>query len=844
MNANPPHLLSLRKRAFLFSTIISILIVLISVSGYSNFKKLNSESSFNLLKRDALLVRLNLIRSELLDAYKELNNFLLEPENLNYQKSIVVSVKEASALSRKLIKDTLIEKYNKNLTAEELNAKLEALEKEVIALIKIRLNVNNQYPSLAVGAEVMQPERDKLNNSISIAMLEMSADNTQVENPKVYRTLIRVRHLWTHMLSNSRLYLANRVGSFNKNALPIQEKAIEVMYVELQSNLKNLKNLADAGKLGFETTDAVEDMLSSSKGWFVGFKKVKVIHHSNEWRQDAKIMKEKISPSIDVIIELLNELEGIITESSKDDVNLVGSLAESQNIALWIIAFIGVFFTVVMVIALDKLVFKPIEIISQALKLEAMGEKSDALTTVKTKETEELVNAFNEMSRQVHIRQSELEHHALHDSLTSLPNRTLLLDRIEHAIHIAKRESQELCLLILDLNDFKEVNDTLGHSAGDDLLVEVGIRISQSLRDVDTVARIGGDEFSILLPHTNKEQAIVTAQKILSSFNKTIKMKAIDVSISASIGIAIYPAHGQDVHTLLRHADIAMYVAKRNKLGFEFYKEEDDEHSITRLAMTRDFRDAMANDNLTLDFQPVFNMVNKDIIGVEALSRWNHPEYGFVSPEKFIFIAEQTGLINELTYSVLDKAISHGVKWHKQGNKLFVAVNLSVYSFKDSGFIKEVNSILRKYAFPKDYLKLEITESAMMENPQQAIEVLTELHDMGIKLSIDDFGTGYSSMTYLKRLPVDELKIDKSFIFGLDKDKSNDAIVRSTIDLAHNLGLTVVAEGIESETIFGLLLDFKCDLAQGFHMSRPISTEQLEELLNSNISSQILTASI
>jgi len=555
-------------------------------------------------------------------------------------------------------------------------------------------------------------------------------------------------------------------------------------------------------------------------------------------------MKEKISPAIDSIVEILNELEEIITESSKDDVDLVGSLADSQNITLWLIAFVGVFFTVVIIFSLDKLVFKPIESISKALKLEAIGEKSDVLSTVKTKETEELVNAFNEMSRQVHIRQSELEYHALHDSLTSLPNRTLLLDRIEHAIHIAKRESQELSLLILDLDDFKEVNDTLGHSAGDDLLIEIGIRISQSLRDVDTVARIGGDEFSILLPHTNKEQAIVTAQKILSSFNKTIKMKAIDVSISASIGIAIYPDHGQDVHTLLRHADIAMYVAKRNKLGFEFYKEEDDEHSLTRLAMTRDFRDAMANDMLTIDFQPIFNMANKDIVGVEALSRWIHSEYGFVSPEKFIFIAEQTGLINELTYTVLDKSIAQASKWHKQGHKLLVSVNLSVYSFKDSIFLEKVNSTLKRYKFPSGYLKLEITESAMMENPLQAIEILTELHNMGIKLSIDDFGTGYSSMAYLKRLPVDELKVDKSFIFGLDKDESNDAIVRSTIELAHNLGLTVVAEGIESEAIFSLLLDFKCDLAQGFHLSRPISAEQLEELLSSDNSSQILTASI
>lgn len=833
MKANPPHLHSLRSRAIFFSAAISLLIVAISISGYSNFKELHQESSLNLLKRDKLLVRLNLIRSELLDSYKELNNFLLEPENLNYQKSIIVSVKEASYLSKSLSEHDWIKKYNKNETAIELNNKLRLLGNAVAELIKVRLDVSNQFPSLAVGAETMQPNRNKLNNSITIAMNEMDTDNTQIANPAIYQTLIQVRHLWTQVLSNFRLYLANRVGSFNNNSLPNQENAIETMFIELQSQLLKLKEYGDAGKLGFETTDVVDVMLQSSKGWFGGFKQVKIIHHSDEWRQDAKIMKEKISPTIDAIVKLLTDLEEIITESSKDDVDLVDSLANSQNITLWLIAFIGVFFTTAIILSLDKLIFKPIAVISQALKFEALGKKSNDLPVVKAKETEDLVNAFNEMSRQVHLRQTELEYRALHDSLTSLPNRTLLLDRIEHDIYTAKRESHKLSLLILDLDDFKDVNDTLGHLTGDHLLVEVGGRISQVLRDVDTVARIGGDEFSILLPHTDEEQAIITAKKILSSFNETFAIEGIDISIAASIGIAVYPEHGQDVEALMRYADIAMYVAKRNKLGFDVYNEEEDKHSISRLSMTRDFREAMLNDKLTVDFQPIYDISSNKIIAVEALSRWHHPEHGNVSPDKFIPLAEQTGLINNLTYWVLDKSIAQLSKWDKFGSELLVAVNLSVFSFKDPKFINQVHSILKKYNFPGDKLKLEITESAMMENPLKAIEMLTDLGSMGIKLSIDDFGTGFSSMTYLKQLPVDELKIDKSFVIGLDKDKSNDAIVRSTIDLAHNLGLKVVAEGIETKTVNDLLHKYKCDMAQGFYLSRPMTAEQLEQLLKS-----------
>ena len=347
------------------------------------------------------------------------------------------------------------------------------------------------------------------------------------------------------------------------------------------------------------------------------------------------------------------------------------------------------------------------------------------------------------------------------------------------------------------------------------------------------MARIGGDEFSILLSHTDEEQAKITSQKILASFREAIKIEGIDVFISASIGVAVYPVHGEDVHTLLKHADVAMYVAKRNKLGFEVYNEIHDGHSISRLSMTNNFHDDLENNKLTVNFQPIFDMTSNEITCVEALSRWHHPEHGLVSPEIFISLAEQTGLINQLTYWVLNESISQVAKWHKINKELIVSVNLSVFNFKDSSFIGEICGVLKKHDFPNDKLKLEITESAMMENSLQAIEVLTSLHSMGIKLSIDDYGTGFSSMAYLKELPVDELKIDKSFVIDLDQDESNDAIVRSTIELAHNLGLKVVAEGVETEKVNGMLKKYKCDMAQGFHLSHPILADQLEKLLKS-----------
>lgn len=829
-----PRLHSLRTRAIIFSMMISLLIVVVSFAGYSNFKTFYIESSLHLQQRDELLVNLSLIRGELLSSYKALNHFLLTPENSLYQNNVLNSLNEASRISLVIDTHPWVTKFSHEDVSAGLINKLNLLEQDIRELIRIRMNITNQYPSLAVGAEIMQPNRDKLNNALALAMNEASVDNLQINKPEVFRTLINSRHLWGQVLSNFRLYLANRVGSFSKDSLPVQEKAIEVLFNEFQHQLAELKRYANNGNVGFETTEALPLMFESSRLWFSGFEKVKVIHHSDEWRKDAKIMKEVVAPEIDSIVDALLILESMISASSEYDMQSYASLGTFQNRMIWFVAFLGIGFTLVVVLLLDKLVFKPIALVSKALKLEASGKQSDHIDVVKARETQDLVDAFSEMSQQVHLRQSELEYHALHDSLTALPNRSLLLDRLGHDINTAKRESYQLCVLILDLDDFKEVNDTLGHLAGDSLLIEFGLRLVKVLREVDTVARIGGDEFSILLPHTNEEQGIIIAQKIIDSLRTPFRIEDIDVSISASIGIAIYPLHGDDVNTLLRYADIAMYVAKRNKLGFEVYNQDLDKHSISRLSMTQDFRDAIEHNKLTLNYQPIFNLENNKISAVETLCRWHHPVHGHVSPEKFIRLAEQTGLINRLTYWVLNESLSQITKWHEIQSELDVAVNLSVFSFKDPEFVGEVRSALKKYSYPHDKLKFEITESAMMENPVHAIEILTELHSMGIKLSIDDYGTGFSSMTYLKQLPVNELKIDKSFIIGLDADSNNDAIVRSTIELAHNLGLQVIAEGIETEVVHNLMKKYNCDMAQGFYLSRPLTAELVEKLLIAN----------
>lgn len=422
------------------------------------------------------------------------------------------------------------------------------------------------------------------------------------------------------------------------------------------------------------------------------------------------------------------------------------------------------------------------------------------------------------------------EHRALHDSLTDLPNRTLYRDRVQQALELAQRDSVRLAVMIMDIDRFKEINDTLGHHCGDELLVEVAARLKSILRDSDSVARLGGDEFAILLPGFAAASAAETVpRKILQSLEEPFMLRDLTLSVGASIGVALFPEHGEDVDTLMQRADVAMYVAKDSHSGYQIYSARQDRHSRSRLELASDLRSAIQDFSLTLVYQPKTSIFSGDVVGVEALSRWNHPVLGQVPPDEFIQLVEQTGLIRLFTMHVLDQALQQCGRWQLEGHALNVAVNLSMRSLLDLKFPRDMSNLLTKWKIDPGMLTLEITEGTIMADSARAIKVVRELDAAGVRLSIDDFGTGYSSLSYLKRLPVDEVKIDKSFVLGMTKDENDFIIVRSTIDLGRNLGLDVVAEGVENEEILKHLSSLGCDIAQGFHISRPLPTEEFTD---------------
>ncbi|KAF0192117.1 MAG: signal transduction protein containing a membrane domain an EAL and a GGDEF domain [Gammaproteobacteria bacterium] len=426
-----------------------------------------------------------------------------------------------------------------------------------------------------------------------------------------------------------------------------------------------------------------------------------------------------------------------------------------------------------------------------------------------------------------------LEYQALHDALTDLPNRVLLKDRLQQAIQVAREQRHSLALLMLDLNRFKEVNDTLGHHMGDLLLQQVAKRKQQVLKEADTLARLGGDEFAVLIPHVNNvQEANGIARRVVRIMDEPFIIEGHSFRIGTSAGIAIYPEHGTDVATLMRHADVALYVAKGGNSGYSVYDAVKDEHTVNRLALMNDLRRGIDHDELLLHYQPKISATTGRISEVEALVRWKHPRRGLTMPDEFIYLAEHSGLIRPLTGWVLEAAIQQSRSFAVEGiDPPPVAVNLSMHNLHDAQLPEFIARVLSTWQMSPGQLMLEITESAIMADSVSALDVLTRLHYMGIRLAIDDFGTGYSSLAYLKQLPVDEIKIDKSFTIDLDKNPGDLVIVRSTIDLAHNMGLKVTAEGVESRKAWDILVDLGCDMLQGYYITPPIAADKLREWL-------------
>ncbi len=414
-------------------------------------------------------------------------------------------------------------------------------------------------------------------------------------------------------------------------------------------------------------------------------------------------------------------------------------------------------------------------------------------------------------------------HRALHDALTDLPNRAMLFDRLKTACADAD-EGTMLAAMIVDLDDFKAINDTLGHEFGDLVLQRVAGRLKEALGPNAMLARLGGDEFALVLENVDsEEQATAEAKALITALDRPLEVESLALQITASIGIAYFPQHGRTVREVLRHADIALYCAKNGDDTYATYTEEQDDYSLDRLALAAQLRRGIERGELFVDYQLKAPLRDTGIRGVEALSRWKHPQLGRIGPDGFIPLAEQTGVIKPLTEYVLHAAVTQCAAWRRDGLEVRMSVNISTRSLLDHALPETIGKLLERYDVPSRLLQLEITEGRIVSDLGRTRSVLEELRAMGVTIAIDDFGTGFSSLSQLQQLPVDEIKIDQSFVKNMETDSGDAVLVRSIVDLGRNLGLRVTAEGVESESVMQSLSDLGCDFAQGFHIGRPVA---------------------
>jgi diguanylate cyclase (GGDEF)-like protein len=516
--------------------------------------------------------------------------------------------------------------------------------------------------------------------------------------------------------------------------------------------------------------------------------------------------------------------------------SLGGALAAFERLrnTLIVLALLSIVMSIVGSIAVARNITRPLETLASAAARIEQGDYAAPVDVVRSDEIGVLASSLNHMRGSIADRETRILKLAYEDPLTDLANRSRFANALEQAIVEANTRGFGLTILMMDLDRFKYVNDSLGHGVGDHVLREVSARLQSTVTRATCVARLGGDEFAILVRDDDGTDPADDARNIITALESPILFEGQPLDVGTSIGIARYPKHGRDAQTLVRNADIAMYAAKRNKTGFAVYEARYDTSQQEHLSLLSELRRAVEHDELRLYYQPKVSLHSANISAVEALIRWEHPTRGLVSPALFIPFAEQTGYIKVLTRWVLCEAIRQIAEWQRDGLRLTVSVNISARDLMNRELPEQVNALLMEHGVSPSLLCLEITESGFMEDPAHAQRVLDRLSELGVKLSIDDYGTGYSSLSYVMRLPVQELKIDRSFISRMASDPEIATIVRSTIDLGHNLNLKVVAEGVEDLAAWNMLRVLGCDDAQGFFMSKPLPPRALIAWLRAN----------
>ncbi|MFK5913779.1 MAG: bifunctional diguanylate cyclase/phosphodiesterase [Woeseiaceae bacterium] len=808
---------SLRLQYIIAGAIVIAIFILGSIAAAIYFNSATEKNTQLLKMHDNIIVHVNEARNAIWIADKSL--YVILSNSAQVQLNSIES--KFNDVGEKLHNLLLISGINKTGVEPHLIDLLRSYKKlnsEVIELLKLRKDINWLYPMLPFINTTLLESNQEFESALEQALQETLREDEIIT--KTYEALESIKNIWRLKILDFRGSLIRYIGLNARNIS--QEKNISNYHSIITSKLKELSMLGIKGELGFESEAAVEVMQESSIRWNDDYQELLNIRKSQPWRSDIFFIRTRIQPLQKEMFDKLGLLEGKLNDWSASNTKHVESIAQRINIELWFLTSISVIFIILIYLRINKSLLTPVAEITESLSINTGSYDGVVLSEGGSKEINVLVKAFNTMRDQINHRQVVLEFQAMHDALTGLPNRVLLQDRLEQAILQAQRNNSTISLLLLDLDRFKEINDTLGHPVGDKVLRIVSSRLEECVRSMDTVARLGGDEFAVITLESDKTKIEKLLNRIIKSIEYVITIEDQKLYVGVSIGIATFPNDGNNGDILIQRADIAMYSAKRENKDIEFYQNNKDYYHADNLTLLADLKIELKKPSgqIQVYFQPQINLLTGRLTGFEALIRWDHPTQGFLPAEKIVRMAEQTGMISDLTCFVLDSSISEFKKW--DDDSISVSINLSVWNIQDTNFIDYLKEAISMKSISPKNISFEITESAVMNDPHKAREVLQLLKDMGFELSIDDYGTGFSSLAYLKLLPVKYLKIDKSFVLDMLDDENDAVIVQSTIDLAHNLGLVVVAEGVENQETLLWLKKLGCDSAQGYYISRPI----------------------
>ena len=830
---------SLRQRYLSTALTLSSILLLCAYYGWQYVEQKSHRQLLNIESRAEAEDALSDVVLQVHTIENSLQKFITTPTETS-ERNMNRSFELFDSSINKLRKNSWI-KLDSTLTelVHSLAKDKSKLQDEVKHLVSVRNDETRWLPTISIMRDRMLSHNMLFTAALDFYIQEKSESLTAKKEIETYKILNEIRYSWQRMISEFRLFISYGSGMLSmRPEFDMESGEVNVrLYIDqVDKLLFRLETLEKSNKHDVLNHSTLVEMRKQHSEWKAAYQDALATLKSEYWRRDLTLMRDNIKPIFDQIQQRSSSLKLELSVASAKTITELTSLARKLSdfviilsIALTIVGVVGYFI-------FHYTILNPIKNFASALKIDASDEHPDPSKFIVSKAVEfrNLSSAFQNMHEQIRTRQDHLDHMAHHDALTQLPNRILLRDRLQLAISRSRRDKNDVGLMFLDLDRFKQINDSLGHAIGDQLLVLVAERLLSCVRATDTVSRLGGDEFAILIEGvTHADQVANVARKILNEFVLPFKVEQYELHSSTSIGIAIGPTDDDNVDALIKDADIAMYHAKElGRNHYKFYSGEMAAQVADYMVMENQLRRALENDEFFLHYQPIVDLKSGEIVGTEALLRWQHPEKGVIGPAQYLSTIEDSGLILPVTQWVLIEA-SHQYNRFKQAgfSKVCMSVNLSAVLLKGDSVLDMVINCIEQTKIDPSGLIMEITEDTLLEDLRGAEKALTTLKEMGIRIALDDFGTGQSSLSHLRLEPIDIVKIDREFIRNIPADENDMELVDAVIAMAHKLHRRVVAEGVETREQLDFLRWHKCDAIQGYYFSKPCEGKDVLKLL-------------